>query len=126
MLALGIILVRRPQILLLDEPSAGLAPALVKETAEKVKNINRRFGTSILFVEQNVKEAPKICDRVYLIRDGKIVGEEKPQALKERGLEAVFFGDVPFFRLIYVSLAHNFLILQEVDEWLRWERKSCG
>ncbi len=91
-LALGIILMRRPNLLLLDEPSAGLAPSLVKQTIAKIQRINADFGISILLVEQNIREALKITKRVYLLKNGTIVGEEKPENLaQEETLEEVFF-----------------------------------
>lgn len=91
-LALGIVLMRHPRLLLLDEPSAGLAPSLVKEILARVQQVNMDFGTSILLVEQNIGEALKISKRVYLLKNGEIVGEEKPTNLtQEETLEKVFF-----------------------------------
>jgi len=92
-LALGIVLMRKPRLLLLDEPSAGLAPNLVTETLAKVREINETLGTSILLVEQNVREAVNVSEVVYLLRNGQIVGrEEEPERLLEAGrLEEVFF-----------------------------------
>lgn len=91
-LALGIILMRRPNLLLLDEPSAGLAPSLVKQIIAKIQRINADFGISILLVEQNIREALKITKRVYLLKNGTIIGEEKPENLaQEETLEEVFF-----------------------------------
>lgn len=91
-LALGIVLIKRPSLLLLDEPSAGLAPILVKDISDKIREINRVTGTSILLVEQNIKEALRISNRVYLLKNGEIVGEEEPKkVLEERKLEKIFF-----------------------------------
>jgi len=92
-LALGIVLMRRPKLLLLDEPSAGLAPALVKETMKRIQEINEDFRISILLVEQNLREALRIAQRVYLLKAGQIVGEEKipgESILEEEKLEALF------------------------------------
>lgn len=79
MLAMGRALMSKPEILLLDEPSMGLAPLLVKEIFEIIKNINSR-GTTILLVEQNAKMALSIADRAYVLETGSIVmsgtGEE--------------------------------------------------
>jgi branched-chain amino acid transport system ATP-binding protein len=91
-LALGIVLMRRPKLLLLDEPSAGLAPSLVKQIIAKIQRINTDFGISILLVEQNIGEALKISERVYLLKNGEIVGEENPENLaQEETLAEVFF-----------------------------------
>lgn len=79
MLAMGRALMSRPKILLLDEPSMGLAPLLVKEIFDIIKNINDE-GTTILLIEQNAKMALSIADRAYVIETGSIVmsgtGEE--------------------------------------------------
>lgn len=91
-LALGIVLMRRPKLLLLDEPSAGLSPLLVKESIKKIKEINNKLGITILLVEQNVKEALKIATRVYLLKSGRIVGEETPENVLMLGkLDELFF-----------------------------------
>ena len=79
MLAMGRALMARPKILLLDEPSMGLAPILVKEIFSIIKDINSQ-GTTILLVEQNAKMALSIADRAYVMETGNIVmcgsGEE--------------------------------------------------
>jgi len=79
MLAMGRALMSRPKILLMDEPSMGLAPLLVREIFEIVKDINQS-GTTILLVEQNANMALSIADRAYVIETGSIVisgtGEE--------------------------------------------------
>lgn len=78
MLAMGRALMSRPKMLLLDEPSMGLAPLLVKEIFEIVKDINAA-GTTVLLVEQNAKMALSIAHRAYVIETGSIVlaGEAK-------------------------------------------------
>lgn len=79
MLAMGRALMSRPRILLLDEPSMGLAPLLVREIFEIIKDINQT-GTTILLVEQNASMALSIAHRAYVIETGSIVlsgtGEE--------------------------------------------------
>jgi branched-chain amino acid transport system ATP-binding protein len=79
MLAMGRALMSRPKILLLDEPSMGLAPLLVREIFEIIKNINST-GTTILLVEQNARMALSIANRAYVIETGSIIisgtGEE--------------------------------------------------
>ena len=79
MLAMGRALMAKPKIMLLDEPSMGLSPLLVKEIFDIIKDINSK-GVTILLVEQNAKMALSIADRAYVIETGKIVtsgtGEE--------------------------------------------------
>ena len=79
MLAMGRSLMSKPKIMLLDEPSMGLSPLLVKEIFSIIKEINGN-GTSILLVEQNAKMALSIAQRAYVIETGRIVmsgtGEE--------------------------------------------------
>lgn len=79
MLAMGRALMANPKILLLDEPSMGLSPLLVKEIFRIIQDINKR-GTTILLVEQNAKMALAIADRAYVLETGKITlqgtGEE--------------------------------------------------
>ena len=72
MLAIGRALMARPQLLLMDEPSMGLAPLLVKEIFTIIKDINER-GTTILLVEQNAHMALSIADKAYVIETGEIV-----------------------------------------------------
>ena len=78
MVAMGRALMSRPQLLLLDEPSMGLAPLLVKQIFEIIKEINSQ-GTTILLVEQNARMALSIASRAYVLETGKIVlsGEAK-------------------------------------------------
>lgn len=80
MLAIGRALMARPELLLMDEPSMGLAPLLVKEIFEIVKDINAR-GTTILLVEQNAHMALSIADRAYVIETGEIVLAGKAEDL---------------------------------------------
>lgn len=72
MLAMGRALMSKPQLLLLDEPSMGLAPLLVKQIFEIIKEINS-LGTTILLVEQNARIALSIASRAYVLETGKIV-----------------------------------------------------
>lgn len=74
MLAMGRALMARPKILLLDEPSMGLAPLLVQEIFSIVKDINADDGTTILLVEQNANMALQVAHRAYIMETGQIVG----------------------------------------------------
>jgi branched-chain amino acid transport system ATP-binding protein len=72
MLAIGRALMSRPRLLLLDEPSLGLAPILVQQVFSTIKEINAQ-GTTILLVEQNARQALTIADRGYVLQTGRIV-----------------------------------------------------
>jgi branched-chain amino acid transport system ATP-binding protein len=90
--ALGMLFVREPKLMLLDEPSAGLSPLLVKELLESIKRMKEILGASVLVVEQNVKEGLKIAERVYLMKAGCIVKEIMPEEVaKGELLEKLFF-----------------------------------
>jgi len=94
--ALAMVLLKQPRVLLLDEPSAGLAPNLVKDTMRKVQEINHRFGTTILLVEQNVGEAVNVAQRAILLLNGQIDWQtDRPQELQKNGmLDRLFLGKV--------------------------------
>ncbi|WP_208508802.1 MULTISPECIES: ABC transporter ATP-binding protein [Variovorax] len=72
MLAIGRALMAKPRVLLLDEPSMGLAPIIVQDIFRTLREINRQ-GLTIFLVEQNVRQALKIADRAYVIETGSIV-----------------------------------------------------
>ena len=80
MLAIGRALMGQPKILLLDEPSLGLAPLLVKTIFETVKKVNEN-GVTILIVEQNAKAALKIATRGYVMEMGRIIMEDRAENL---------------------------------------------
>ena len=72
MLAMGRAMMCHPKLLMLDEPSMGLSPLLVDEVFEIIKDF-RDSGTTILLVEQNANKALDVCDRAYVLENGKIV-----------------------------------------------------
>ncbi|MFB6297087.1 MAG: ABC transporter ATP-binding protein [Salinirussus sp.] len=80
MLAMGRALMLDPELLLLDEPSAGLAPDLVEETLDRIDDINDA-GTAVLIVEQNAKEALRRCDRGYVLVQGGNRHQDTGEAL---------------------------------------------
>ena len=82
MVAIGRGLMSRPRILMLDEPSLGLAPILVDEVLDTVRKLKEE-GITILLVEQNVREALDLADRGYVLQTGRIVGEGTGQELLE-------------------------------------------
>ena len=83
MLAIGRALMARPKLMLLDEPSLGLAPLLVKEIFGIINRINKEEGTTILLVEQNARIALSIADYGYIMENGKIVMDDPVEKLKE-------------------------------------------
>jgi branched-chain amino acid transport system ATP-binding protein len=83
MLAIGRALMARPQLMLLDEPSLGLAPMLVREIFEIIHRINKEEGTTILLVEQNARMALEIADYGYIMESGKIVLDDPVAKLRE-------------------------------------------
>jgi branched-chain amino acid transport system ATP-binding protein len=82
MLAIGRALMTRPQMVLLDEPSMGLAPVLVEQIFEIVKTINAQ-GTTVLLVEQNASQALQVAHRGYVLQSGEIVLEDEARALSQ-------------------------------------------
>jgi len=70
----------KPRLLMLDEPSFGLAPILVEQMFEMIKKINQQ-GVTILLVEQNVQAALELAHRAYLLENGRIVGQGNGQEL---------------------------------------------
>lgn len=93
MLAMGRALMSQPELLLLDEPSMGLAPILVKQIFSIIKEINQS-GTTILLVEQNAHMALSIANRAYVLETGKIVlsGDSKELAASEEVRKAYLGG----------------------------------
>src|SRR5260221_8047334 len=73
MTAIGRALMARPQTILLDEPSMGLAPQLVEEIFEIVKELNRKEGVSFLLAEQNTNIALRYADYGYILENGRVV-----------------------------------------------------
>jgi branched-chain amino acid transport system ATP-binding protein len=73
MLAIARALMSAPRLLLVDEPSVGLAPILVSSTIAKIKELKERYGLTVLMAEQNFHQAVRIADRGYIIVHGEIV-----------------------------------------------------
>ena len=83
MLAIGRTLMAKPKLLLLDEPSMGLAPLVVQEIFRVIAMLRKERGTSVLLVEQNAMAALKIADRGYVLETGKVILEENAADLLE-------------------------------------------
>ena len=95
MLALGRGLMASPEALLLDEPTLGLAPIIVKEVFAKVSEISELLGTTIMVVEHNIKGVLEIVDRGYVLDKGRVVFEGTPGEIQDSDiLTQVFLGAV--------------------------------
>jgi branched-chain amino acid transport system ATP-binding protein len=93
MLAMGRALMSRPKLLLLDEPSMGLAPMIVKEIFRIIEDINKQ-GTTILLVEQNAQMALGIAQRGYVMETGRIVLHDKTSSLLQNSdVKKAYLGD---------------------------------
>jgi branched-chain amino acid transport system ATP-binding protein len=86
MVSLAMSLMARPRLLLLDEPSLGLSPAVTEQIMARVRGLVER-GMSVVLVEQNIPAALTVANRVYVLRSGRILLEETAQGMKARGRE---------------------------------------
>ena len=94
MLAIGRALMSKPKILLLDEPSLGLAPTIVEKIYEHIEQLKKNKNLTILLVEQHAMKALSIADRVYFLRLGEIVSSGKASDLKEKtDFKKIYFGE---------------------------------
>jgi branched-chain amino acid transport system ATP-binding protein len=92
MLAIGRALMARPKVLLLDEPSMGLAPMLVQQIFGIITEINQQ-GTTILLVEQNASQALQRAHRAYILESGAIVkGASAADLLEDESVRAAYLG----------------------------------
>lgn len=92
MLAVGRGIMARPKLMMLDEPSLGLAPIIVNQIFEIIKEINEQ-GTSIMLVEQNAKKALKICDRAYVLNVGNVMKTgTRDELLADETLTSAYLG----------------------------------
>ncbi len=92
MVAVGRALISQPKLLLLDEPSLGLTPEVLNEMFEALKQINFRYGVSILVIEQKVREVLNLCNKVYSLKMGKVsyVGQPTSLLLDTKILKSLF------------------------------------
>ncbi|GAA1270256.1 ABC transporter ATP-binding protein [Saccharothrix xinjiangensis] len=92
MIAIGRALMTKPKVLLLDEPSMGLAPMLIAQIFEIIKEINKR-GTTVLLVEQNAQQALKLSHRAYVLETGRVVKSAPgPELLHDPQVRAAYLG----------------------------------
>ena len=83
MLSIGMALVMSPKVMLLDEPTFGLAPVLAAEILDKISRISADFGTSILLVVDNLNRALSVATRVYVMKTGRIIMENTAEAVSK-------------------------------------------
>jgi len=112
MLAIGRALIARPKLLLLDEPSLGLAPLLVNEIFEIIKRINEEQGTTIVLVEQNANMALRVAHYGYVMENGKIVLEGEASDLRQN----------PDVRECYLGVADTFKTYRKIKAYRRRKR----
>ena len=93
MLAIGRALMAKPRLLLLDEPSMGLAPLVVQEIFRVIETLRSEAGTTVLLVEQNAKAALKLADRGYVLETGKVILEGvASELLDNKDLQRAYLG----------------------------------
>lgn len=93
MLAISRALMARPRVLLLDEPSLGLAPLIIKQIFEIIRQINKESNTTIFLVEQNANQALKLADRGYVMENGKItLVDSAPNLLSNVDVRKAYLG----------------------------------
>jgi branched-chain amino acid transport system ATP-binding protein len=93
MLAIGRALMARPRVLLLDEPSLGLAPIIITEIFKELTEINRNLGMTMLIVEQNAKKALMLSNRAYVLQTGSITAHGNSRdLLRDPQIEAAYLG----------------------------------
>lgn len=93
MLAMSRALMARPQLLLLDEPSMGLAPLIIRQIFEIIKKINEEQDTTIFLVEQNANQALRIADRGYVIENGQItLADSADKLLSNPAVQKAYLG----------------------------------
>ena len=100
MVAIGRALMGQPRILLLDEPSGGLAPAFVREIGAIMAALKQR-GITMMIVEQNIRLALAVADRLLILRDGRVVAEPRGQRRGVRG------GDRAQHLSLTIALGHK-------------------
>lgn len=94
MLAISRAMLNMPKLVLMDEPSLGLSPKLIKQVFSDIKRLNRVFGTTFLIVEHNIKSVLSIADYCYVMSGGQIISHGNVEQMKKgRVIQKVFMGE---------------------------------
>jgi branched-chain amino acid transport system ATP-binding protein len=92
MLAIGRALMSKPRLLLVDEPSIGLAPIMVEAVMEALRRLRQNQDLSIILVEQRTQELIDLCDRIYILSRGRMIDAgRKREMLTREAIEAAYF-----------------------------------
>ena len=91
MVAVGRALMSNPKLLMFDELSLGLAPKIILQIYETLSHV-RQFGTTMLLVEQDIRQAMTVADRVYCLQEGRVSLEGRPQDLTQEQISQAYFG----------------------------------
>ncbi|MBN9495067.1 ATP-binding cassette domain-containing protein, partial [bacterium] len=84
MLSLAVALMSQPRLLMLDEPSLGLAPRVVEQLITTLQGLVEKQGVSVIMVEQNVNQAVRITDRAYILRSGRVIQQMSGEEARSR------------------------------------------
>lgn len=115
MLVTGRALMARPRVLMIDEPSLGLAPAMVQATYAKLAEIRQRENISILLAEQNANMALNFCDHAYVLENGRVVLDGAAQRLREnRDIQEFYLG------LSEMGVRRNYSHIKHYSRRKRW------
>ncbi|GGC54678.1 ABC transporter ATP-binding protein [Chelatococcus reniformis] len=108
MIAIGRALMTRPTLVLLDEPSMGLAPIIVQEIFEIIRTLNEDEGVSFLLAEQNAALVLRYADHAYVLETGRLAAAGTAADLAAQGVEALYLGDAPGAAAATSSSAQQF------------------
>jgi branched-chain amino acid transport system ATP-binding protein len=95
MLAIGRALMAEPRLIVIDEPTMGLAPVVVKHLAESLRELVARDGMTVLLMDQQTSLASRVATRAHVLREGRVVAEVAVEQLRSADVRAMYLGDTP-------------------------------